>query len=103
MMTAAAALSVLPQSHAFELNDLVRRKLDCPGTQLSPAESRSCLVSCIRHGKAAARLAERAEDDDAEDGAEWRAQEAQAERWWREARARGGHDAAGAEVDLMGA
>ena len=58
MMTAAAALSVLPQSHAFELNDLVRRKLDCPGTQLSPAESRSCLVSCIRHGKAAARLAE---------------------------------------------
>ena len=58
MMTAAAALSVLPQSHAFELNDLVRKKLDCPGTQLSPAESRSCLVSCIRHGKAAARLAE---------------------------------------------
>jgi hypothetical protein len=58
MMTAAAALSVLPQSHAFELNDLVKKKLDCPGTQLSPAESRSCLVSCIRHGKAAARLAE---------------------------------------------
>ena len=58
MLTAAAALSVLPQSHGLELNELVRKKLDCPSTLLSPAESRSCLVSCIRHGKAAARLAE---------------------------------------------
>ena len=67
MLTAAAALSVLPQStglsalpqgHAVELNDLVRKKLDSPGLLLSPADSRTCLVSCIRHGKAAARLAE---------------------------------------------
>ena len=50
-----------------------------------------------------AELAERVGDDDAEDEAEWRVQDAQAEKWWREARARDGHDAAGVEEDLMGA
>lgn len=42
----------------MQLDDVVMRKLSTPGTPLSPEESRACLVSCIRHGKSAARRAE---------------------------------------------
>jgi energy-coupling factor transporter ATP-binding protein EcfA2 len=44
--------------HDNQLPELVKRKLAGPGTTLTPAESRACLVGCIQQGKGVAKLAQ---------------------------------------------
>ena len=60
LVLAALAVSLLPKrmQHDASLPEVVRKKLAMPGSALTPAESRSCLVSCIQHGKAVAKRAE---------------------------------------------
>jgi len=55
---AAAALS-LPrmQADAASLDPITKKLLASPGLELSPAESRACLVRCIAHGEAVASRA----------------------------------------------
>ena len=55
---AAAALS-LPrmQADAASLDPITKKLLASPGLELSPAESRACLVRCIAHGETVASRA----------------------------------------------